>query len=112
VIVASRIVYIVYLRTYWSDVDTLARNGAPQTHALKMICFHPLINMYVPTFPTSRSAICVRCLSSFPRVILHLLIGSFCTDPRLPRTVVKRHRKRATFIWISLLLAFFVCEPI
>jgi len=30
--------------------------------------------------------------------------------PRLPRTVVKRHRKRATVIWVSLIIAFVACE--
>lgn len=39
-----------------------------------------------------------------------LPVFSWPTAPRLPRTVVKRHRKRATVIWVSLIIAFVACE--
>lgn len=32
------------------------------------------------------------------------------TASRLPRTVVKRHRKKATVIWVSLIIAFIACK--
>ena len=31
-------------------------------------------------------------------------------DPRPPISVVGRHRKRATLIWVALLVAFLACE--
>lgn len=40
----------------------------------------------------------------------HGALASTTAPHRLPLTVVRRHRKKATIIWVSLIIAFVACE--
>ena len=92
----------------WSHAYLALQATAMCMHSPDRACTRPIENILIDSVSLYCASSADGRTTSWSPVINHLI--DFCIDPRPPRTVVKRHRKKATLIWVVLLVAFSVCE--